>query len=226
MFLYMAMHLTGNLLVLTSWTHCFVNFTVKFAPVRKSHHAPQSTESCQAVYDKNTMKNIRAALNRHLSDIGKWNFFSILLLQLKAYILLMLQGEALILCREKPSSLLTAPSMDFLKTDGRGFIKAYTTQAYHQWWRFKVQSHYSVWHQRMIIRSYTQIYVRGSLSIRRVRSSYAGIRRWTLLYAEAKIIFWTCSKLFSVCERIDNTLLIRSSYARHTLDTLGIHWIR
>ena len=80
--------------------------------------------------------------------------------------------------------------------------------------------------QRMIIRSYTQIYVRSTLGIRRVRSSYAGIRRCTLLYAEAKIIFWTCSKIFGVCERIDNTLLIRSSYARHTLDTLGIRWIR
>jgi len=80
--------------------------------------------------------------------------------------------------------------------------------------------------QRMIIRSYTQIYVRGTLGIRRARSSYAGIRRWTSLYGEAKIIFWTCSKIFSVCERIDYTLLIRSSYARHTLDTLGIRWIR
>ena len=27
---------------------------------------------------------------------------------------------------------------------------------------------------------------------------------------------------FSVCERIDNTLLIRPSYARHTLNTLDI----
>jgi len=93
-----------------------------------------------------------------------------------------------------------------------------------------VQSHYSVWHQRMpaydYIRSYTQIYVRGTLGIRRVRSSYAGIRRCTLLYAEDKIFFRTCSKNFSVCERIDNTLFIRSSYARHILDTLGIRWIR
>ena len=63
--------------------------------------------------------------------------------------------------------------------------------------------------QRMTIRSYTQIYGRGTLGIRRVRSSYAGIRQCTLLYAEAKIIFWTCSKIFSVCERIDYTLLIR-----------------
>jgi len=46
--------------------------------------------------------------------------------------------------------------------------------------------------QRMIIRSYTQEYVRGTLGIRRVRSSYAGIRRCTLLYAEAKIFFLTC----------------------------------
>jgi len=38
---------------------------------KKSHHAPQSTKSSQAVYHKNTMKKIRAALNRHLSDIGK-----------------------------------------------------------------------------------------------------------------------------------------------------------
>jgi len=76
--------------------------------------------------------------------------------------------------------------------------------------------------QRMVIRSYTQIYGRGTLGIRRVRSSYAGILRCTLLYAEAKIFFWTCSKFFSVCERIDYTLLIRSPYARHTLDTLGI----
>jgi len=79
--------------------------------------------------------------------------------------------------------------------------------------------------QRMTIRSYTQIYVMGTLGIRRVRSSYAGIRRCTSLYAEAKIIFWTCSKIFCVCERIDNTLLIRSSYAgyaRHTLNTLDI----
>jgi len=40
--------------------------------------------------------------------------------------------------------------------------------------------------QRMIIRSHTQTYVRGRLGIRRVRSSYADIRRCTLLYAEAK----------------------------------------
>ena len=73
----------------------------------------------------------------------------------------------------------------------------------------------------MIIRSYKQIYVRDTLGIRRVSSSYAGKRRCTLLYAEAKIMFWTCSKIFSVCKRINNTLLIRSSYARHTLDTLG-----
>jgi len=59
--------------------------------------------------------------------------------------------------------------------------------------------------QRMIIRSYTQIYVRGTLGIRRVRSSYAAIRQCTFLYAEAKISFWTCSKIFSVCERIENT---------------------
>ena len=39
---------------------------------KKSHHAPQSTASShEAVYHKNTMKNIRAALNRHLSDLGK-----------------------------------------------------------------------------------------------------------------------------------------------------------
>jgi len=80
--------------------------------------------------------------------------------------------------------------------------------------------------QRMIIRSYTQICVLGTLGIHLVRSSYAGIRRCTSLYAEAKIFFWTWSKIFSVCERIDNTLLKRSSYARHTLDTLGICWIR
>ena len=52
----------------------------------------------------------------------------------------------------------------------------------------KVQSHYSVWHQRMIIRSHTQIYVSGTLGIRRVRSLYADIR-CTSLYAEAKNIF-------------------------------------
>jgi len=80
--------------------------------------------------------------------------------------------------------------------------------------------------QRIIIRSYTQIYVRGTLGIRRVRSSYAGIRRFTLLYAEDKKVFWTCSKIFSVCQRIDNTLLIRSSYARHTLNTLNTLVIR
>jgi len=39
--------------------------------------------------------------------------------------------------------------------------------------------------QRMIIRPHTQIYVRDTLGIRRVRSSYADIRRCTLLYAEA-----------------------------------------
>jgi len=48
--------------------------------------------------------------------------------------------------------------------------------------------------QRMITRSHTQIYVRGTLGIRRVpvRSKFADIRRCTLLYAEAKLFFWTC----------------------------------
>jgi len=47
---------------------------------KKSHNAYQSAESCQAVFHKNTMKNIRAALNRHLSDIGKWKFSSPLII--------------------------------------------------------------------------------------------------------------------------------------------------
>ena len=52
-------------------------------------------------------------------------------------------------------------------------------------------------------------------------SSYAGIRRCTLLNAEAKLIFGHVKKN-SVYDRIGNTLLIRSSYARHTLNTLDI----
>ena len=52
-----------------------------------------------------------------------------------------------------------------------------------------VQSHCSVWHQLMIIHSNMHIYVRGTLGISRERSSYAGICRCTLLYAEAKFFF-------------------------------------
>jgi len=45
---------------------------------------------------------------------------------------------------------------------------------------------------RMILRSQTQIYVRGTLGIRRVRSSYADMRRYTLLNADAKLYVLTC----------------------------------
>jgi len=50
--------------------------------------------------------------------------------------------------------------------------------------------------QRMIIHSHTQIYVRDTLDIRRVRSSYASIRRCTLLYVEAKLFFLDMFKKF------------------------------
>jgi len=59
---------------------------------------------------------------------------------------------------------------------------------------FKVQSHNSVWHQRMRayghtlayvrIRPQTLIYVADMLGIRRVRSEYADIHRCTLCYTQ------------------------------------------
>ena len=42
----------------------------------------------------------------------------------------------------------------------------------------------------------------------------------------SQIIFSTCSKFISVCERIEYTLFIRLLYALHTLDTLFIRLIR
>jgi len=85
----------------------------------------------------------------------------------------------------------------------------------------KLQSHYRVC-QRMTIRSHTLIYVRGTLDIRRVRYSYDDIRRCTVLYAEAKYIFWTYSNIQRIPAYDLLTLLIRYSYAWHTLDTQGI----
>ena len=90
-----------------------------------------------------------------------------------------------------------------------------------------VQSRYSVRHQRMIICSHREIYVRGTLGISRVRSTYADIIYYVGISCYTRrlnYLFWTCSKYFSVCERIDNTLLIRSSYARHTLDALEVRY--
>jgi len=40
-----------------------------------------------------------------------------------------------------------------------------------------VQSHENVWHQRL----HTQVYIRGTLGIRRVHSNYANIRRCTAM---------------------------------------------
>jgi len=76
------------------------------------------------------------------------------------------------------------------------------------------------------IRSQTPIYGMGTLGIRRIRSSYADIRLCTLCYTQISNDFWTCSKFISVCERIDDTVLIRLLYARHSLDTLDIRLIR
>ena len=53
-----------------------------------------------------------------------------------------------------------------------------------------------------------------------VRQAYVVYVPNTLTYVGVR--FWTCSKLISVCERIEYTLLIRQPYARHTLDTLDI----
>jgi len=76
--------------------------------------------------------------------------------------------------------------------------------------------------QLMIILTHTQIYIMGTLGT----SCTFLIRLHTSVYAEAKLFFWTCSKKFSICKRIDYTLLKRSSYAgysRHTLNTLEVN---
>jgi len=80
----------------------------------------------------------------------------------------------------------------------------------------------------MLIRSQTLIYGRDTLGIRRVRSEYADIRRFTYrVIRRDQIIFWTCSKFISVCERIyvTHTLTIRTAYAGYARHTLDIHLI-
>jgi len=73
------------------------------------------------------------------------------------------------------------------------------------------------------VSSHTLIYIIGTLGIRHVRYKYVcevcGIHT-------DRLMFWTCSEFFSVCERIECTLLIRLPYVRQTLDTLDIRLIR
>ena len=76
--------------------------------------------------------------------------------------------------------------------------------------------------QRMIIRSHTQTNVRGRLGIRRVRSSYADIRRCTLLYAEAKSFFGHVQKFSAYASES----IIRYSYAGYVMHTLNTQHIR
>ena len=84
----------------------------------------------------------------------------------------------------------------------------------------KMQSHYSVWHQRMIIRSQTQIYV----TVRSRQTSCTFLI--TLTYVSVRCY----TQMFKYCfEHVHNfsayasVLIIRFSYAQHTL---GIGWIR
>jgi len=50
--------------------------------------------------------------------------------------------------------------------------------------------------ERMLIRSQTLIYVRGTLGIRRVRSEYADIRRCTLCYTQRPKFFLDMFKIY------------------------------
>ena len=110
----------------------------------------------------------------------------------------------------------------FLKIQAGGFTLALAMRFV---FLVKVQSHYSVWHQRLVIRSHTQIYNVRQGYARHTCTSCTFLIRWhTLMYVvipETKLFFGHVD-FFSVCKRIDNTLLIRSSYARHTLNTLDI----
>jgi len=69
--------------------------------------------------------------------------------------------------------------------------------------------------ERMLIRSQTLIFVRGTLCIRRVRSEYADIRRCTLCYTQRPKYFLNMFKIYQ-------RMWAYRIYANHTH---GIRWI-
>jgi len=73
---------------------------------------------------------------------------------------------------------------------------------------------------------HTLIYVRGTLGISLVvpnTLTYVSVR---CIIRRGQLIFWTCLKLFSVCERKTYMLRRHLPYAKHLLDALDNRLIR
>jgi len=95
-------------------------------------------------------------------------------------------------------------------------------------WPNKVQSHYSIWQQRMRWYAHTLAYPDIRYGYFRHTSCTFQIRWHTslyvVLYAEAKLFVWTCSKFISVYRiYVSHMLTTRTEYAEyasHTPNTL------
>jgi len=83
--------------------------------------------------------------------------------------------------------------------------------------------------ERMLIRSQTLIYVRGTLGIRSVRSEYADIRRCMFCYTQIPNYFLDMFKIYQRMRAykiyVTYTLAIRMAYAGYARNTLDIRLI-